>query len=121
MSELLDFRLVHSILHALRGRSSNSLHKQTGLAHTTISKIRRGPKYGGTRRPQLATVMLLAKAAHMELVAVETQVAEKMFVVIKSEISEVASEQAAEAKVRARKAIKYRKNPSNVVQLHARA
>lgn len=64
-------RAVFEVLHVIRGRSANSISKLTYVSPGTISKWRRGPKFGGTRYPQHHTLAAVAKVAGLKWVLVE--------------------------------------------------
>lgn len=61
--------LVFSVLHACRGSTSAQLARETGLAHSTVSKLRTRR----TRYPRLETAYLLLKAVGFEIVLVEAK------------------------------------------------
>lgn len=44
-------RAVFEVLHALAGVPATQIAKKTWVSAGTISKWRRGPKFGGTRYP----------------------------------------------------------------------
>lgn len=64
-------RAVFEVLHALAGVPSTQIAKKTWVSAGTISKWRRGPKFGGTRYPQHATMAAVAKVAGLKWVLVE--------------------------------------------------
>lgn len=53
---------VFQVLHALRGLSAAKAAANAGVCTSTIYKLRRGPKYGGTRYPRFRTLRELAKS-----------------------------------------------------------
>ena len=57
---------VFELLHALAGRTHAEVSRATYVAAGTVSKIRKGYKYGGTRYPQHMTMKGLAQAAGLE-------------------------------------------------------
>lgn len=57
---------VFELLHALAGRSHSDVARSTYISPTTVSRIRKGYKYGGTRYPQHITMKGLAAAAGLE-------------------------------------------------------
>ncbi len=68
-------RAVFEVLHAIRGRSAREVAAQTYVSAATISKWRRGPKYGGTRYPQHHTLCAVAKVAGLRWVLVDDDAA----------------------------------------------
>lgn len=66
-------RAVFEVLHAIRGRSAREIASQTYVSAGTISKWRRGPKYGGTRYPQHHTLSAVAKVAGLRWVLEEDE------------------------------------------------
>ena len=64
-------RAVFEVLHAIRGRSALSISKLCYVSPGTISKWRRGHKYGGTRYPQHHTLAAVAKVAGLKWILVD--------------------------------------------------
>lgn len=64
-------RAVFEVFHALAGVPATQIAKKTWVSAGTISKWRRGPKFGGTRYPQHATMSAVAKVAGLKWVLVE--------------------------------------------------
>ena len=64
-------RAVFEVLHAIRGRSALSISKLCYVSPGTISKWRRGPKFGGTRYPMHHTLSAVAKVAGLKWVLID--------------------------------------------------
>ena len=61
------YNKVHKLLQLIKGQSANSLSKKTYLASSTISKLRKDPKAGGTRWPRADTLDELYRLVGWEL------------------------------------------------------
>ncbi len=51
------------VLHALRGIETKDIAKKSFLAYSTVAKLRRNPRDGGTRFPRHTTLVELARIA----------------------------------------------------------
>lgn len=60
-------RLVFHVLRLIRGQTHSSAARAAGLSPSTISRLRKGVKAGGTRYPQAITITLILNANGYDL------------------------------------------------------